>query len=120
MPWITSKEHIDAEVERRLKGQTIGQRIRFIRGGRSREELAKRYEISVSQLKRYELGKGRPPDDFLRKFYHREGLSYSWLEYGDGPVYHFQAQAAARSTPPKQELMALADEVSIGVSDDVS
>lgn len=108
MRWIKSKEHIDAEAEHRLKEQTVGQRIRFIRGGRTREYVAERYEISVSQLKRYELGKGKPPFDFLSRFWHREGLSSSWLEYGEGPIYDFQVQAAARYTQDREQMMNIA------------
>ena len=107
----------EIRAKRRLEQQTVGDRIRFIRGKTSREIFAKWHKISPEKLKRYELGSGKPPLEFMTHFALREGLSHSWLDRGDGPVYAFQVEDAARSTPDREEMMEIVNSLFSEASD---
>lgn len=106
-PLRTDEKMAEIRAKTRLEKQTVGDRIRFIRGKTPRAIFAKCHATSPATLKRYELGKGSPPLDFLTTFALREGLSHSWLNRGEGPVYAFQVEDAARSTPDREEIMDL-------------
>ncbi|MEW6486663.1 MAG: S24 family peptidase [Thermodesulfobacteriota bacterium] len=66
--------------------ETVGQRLRRLRGGESPESFAKRFGVSRGTLDRYELGKRLPRSDFLRNVCEAYDLSETWLLRGEGPM----------------------------------
>lgn len=65
---------------------TLGERIRSIRGKRSREEFSKEYSIHPQSLGRYENGTRTPEDALLDKISNGEDVSFEWIKFGTGPL----------------------------------
>ena len=61
----------------------IGNRLRNLRGSKSREEIAYRIGISVSSLALYESGKRLPRDEIKLKISALYGLSVQELFFAD-------------------------------------
>lgn len=66
---------------------TLGERIRMIRRGESRESFSARLGISHSSLKRYESGEREPDAAFLDALIADQKISKHWLLTGEGNVY---------------------------------
>lgn len=60
--------------EDRAGARAIGRRIRGLRGDASQFDFATAFGITRSALANYELGRSRPPKDFLEKIKARTGL----------------------------------------------
>lgn len=65
----------------------IGERIRLVRGRRSRDEFSTTVGVSKNTLMRYERGERRPDCDFLFRLCRRYGIDSGWLLLGEGAMY---------------------------------
>lgn len=65
---------------------SIGARIREVRKetGRSQTVFAKRFDVSLSALKAYELDDREPPASFLVRLYTEMAIDPTWLLTGAG------------------------------------
>lgn len=63
-------------------GETLGQRIRELRGSRSRKTYARVLGISVPTLKRYESDERTPDADFLRALCEEAHIGPGWILWG--------------------------------------
>ena len=68
------------------KMSTLGERIRFIRGKRSREEFSNKYGIHRNTLERWEKGLRVPPESFLLAISAGENVDFGWVKNGDGEI----------------------------------
>lgn len=66
---------------------TIGERIRMVRRGRSRNDFADKLGVSAQTLKRYEGGDRTPSNDFITALAEQEGVSLTWLLKGEGNIF---------------------------------
>lgn len=67
--------------------ETIGDRIKIIRGGESRESLAPRIGVSRNTIVNYETGKSDPVSTFLIKILDvHPNINPTWLLTGKGPM----------------------------------
>ena len=62
---------------------TIGERIRELRGRRSQSTYAAEIGISKSSLRNYETNTTRPDADFLAVICGLEGVTADWLLFGE-------------------------------------
>lgn len=62
---------------------TLGERIRSIRGKRSREEFSNKYGIHRNTLERWEKGLRVPPESFLLAISAGENVDFGWVKNGD-------------------------------------
>ena len=75
-----------------LKRSGFGERLRIIRGDRSRETFAQLLEVSASAINNYENEKRFPTVDFLYKLYILEGVLPNYLVAGYGKPYEEDAK----------------------------
>jgi transcriptional regulator with XRE-family HTH domain len=64
--------------------QSIGQRIRQLRGEATQEEFARALNISQAQLSKYELAQSALPLSLLAKLAERSGRTTDWILTGKG------------------------------------
>jgi len=64
--------------------QSVGQRVRQLRGAATQEELAHALNISQAQLSKYELGQSALPLSLLAKLAERSGRTTDWILTGKG------------------------------------
>ncbi len=64
--------------------QSIGQRIRQLRGAATQQEFARALNISQAQLSKYELGQSALSLGLLAKLAERCGCSIDWILTGKG------------------------------------
>jgi DNA-binding transcriptional regulator YiaG len=62
--------------------QSIGQRVRQIRGAATQQEFASALNISQAQLSKYELGQSALPLSLLAKLAETSGRSTDWILTG--------------------------------------
>ncbi|NDV20941.1 helix-turn-helix domain-containing protein [Pseudodesulfovibrio sp. JC047] len=74
-----------------MPNETVGDRIRTIRGGVSQKEFAEKYGLNRNTLARYEKGDNDPSASFLKALIEDYGLDANWLLLGG-------------EEPPRQEL----------------
>ena len=65
---------------------TLGERIRFIRGKRSREEFSNKYGIHRNTLERWEKGLRVPPESFLLAISAGENADFGCVKIVDGEI----------------------------------
>ncbi len=65
--------------------QTIGERLRELRGTMSRAKFAQRIGVSAGTFVRYESGERSPPFEFLQKVCKEFAVSFDWLTEGHVP-----------------------------------
>lgn len=69
---------------------TIGERLRMIRGGRSRKEFAAQYGVHPNTIMRYEEGlRKHIPQDFIDLLAGNENINPIWLMSGEGERFCF-------------------------------
>lgn len=65
--------------------ETIGERIKIVRGGESRDSLASKIGFSRNTIVNYETGKSDPVTSFLAKILvERPNINPTWLLTGEG------------------------------------
>ena len=79
--------------------KTIGDRIRMVRGGKSRDYFAKLINTSTASLQRYENGKRTPDLKFIQSLVQKTGLLETWLLTGEGPMYATAPKGDATPQP---------------------
>ena len=62
--------------------QSVGQRVRQLRGAATQEEFARAMKISQAQLSKYELGQSALPLSLLAKLAERSGRTTDWILTG--------------------------------------
>lgn len=65
---------------------TIGERLRIVRGELSQAAFAKQFEMPQSTLSNYESGRNKPDFDLIDKVCCEFGISVEWLMFGRGPM----------------------------------
>lgn len=65
---------------------TLGERIKIIRGKRSREDFSNKYGIHRNTLERWEKGLRVPPESFLLAIAAGENVDFGWVKNGDGEI----------------------------------
>ncbi|UQZ89567.1 hypothetical protein C4J81_10265 [Deltaproteobacteria bacterium Smac51] len=65
-----------------IKMGTIGERIRQLRGSQSRPVFAKKFEVSIATLVRYETGEILPKTEFIVMVCNSYGVTSDWLIFG--------------------------------------
>lgn len=65
-----------------MSDETVGDRIKSVRGGVSQEEFAKRYGLNRNTLARYEKGDNDPSASFLKAISKDYGIDANWLLFG--------------------------------------
>lgn len=80
------------------KSETLGQRLRSLRGRQSRDAFAAELGIHKNTLARYESDERWPDADFLRRVCHYSGVASDWMLNGGGnplteqqPTNHYHA-----------------------------
>jgi transcriptional regulator with XRE-family HTH domain len=66
--------------------ESIGGRIRAVRGGIPQDEFAKKYGLNRNTLGRYEKGTNDPSASFLKALIEDLGLDANWLLFGVGEL----------------------------------
>jgi transcriptional regulator with XRE-family HTH domain len=64
--------------------QSVGKRVRQLRGAATQEEFARALNISQAQLSKYELGQSALPLSLLAKLANRSGRTTDWILNGKG------------------------------------
>jgi len=64
---------------------TVADRLREVRGARSRKELSVRLGVHANTVANYENGR-QPPIDYLSALAERYGIRLQWLVTGQGPM----------------------------------
>jgi transcriptional regulator with XRE-family HTH domain len=67
-----------------MNPETIGDRIRRVRGALSQDEFAAQLGISKSAVGKYERGERQPDSDALRSLRDVRGVDINWLLTGEG------------------------------------
>jgi len=65
---------------------TVGDRICYVRGGRTQPNYAKQLKIGLSTLRNYERGDRKPNADALVAIYEVDGVLSDWILRGEGPM----------------------------------
>jgi len=81
------KRHIPGRPRRsqsELDLQSMGQRVRELRGAATQEDFACDLNISQAQLSKYELGQSALPLSLLAKLAKRSGRTTDWILTGKG------------------------------------
>ena len=79
---------------------TLSERLRMVRGGRSRKVFAELYGIHPNSVQRYEEGTRRHvPQGFLEQIITGEKLNPNWLLTGEGPMYAIAPKGDATPQP---------------------
>lgn len=73
-----------------MSAETVGDRIKTVRGGVSQVDFAKKYGLNRNTLARYENGTNDPSASFLKALIEDFELDANWLLLGEGE-------------PPKQD-----------------
>lgn len=68
-----------------MSDETVGDRIKSVRGGVSQEDFANRYGLNRNTLARYEKGDNDPSAGFLKAIAKDFGLDANWLLFGGEP-----------------------------------
>lgn len=66
--------------------QTIGARLKRVRGGKTQKEFAQELEISAPSLQKYELNEAVPGGGALAKL-SENGINVNWILTGKGSMY---------------------------------
>lgn len=66
---------------------TLGERLRLIRGKMNQTDFSKTIGITVMTLSRYERDDRVPDAEMVRKICVQNGISPRWLILGEGPMY---------------------------------
>lgn len=84
-----SIEQTQKDIYSRLRSNKsgFGERLKLIRGKRSRETFAQLMEVSSSAINNYENETRLPSIDFLRVLYLRESVLPNWIVLGWGKPY---------------------------------
>lgn len=82
--------------------ETIGDRIRQIRGPLSQVEFAAALKADKNTIGRYERGERQPDGDFLLRLYSGFQISIDWLLTGNGPI---QSDTSVQPAPMDEDLM---------------
>jgi transcriptional regulator with XRE-family HTH domain len=69
-----------------LDDQTIGQRLKWVRGSRTQVEFAQELDISTPALQKYELNESVPGGLALAKLAEKE-INVNWILTGKGSMY---------------------------------
>jgi transcriptional regulator with XRE-family HTH domain len=64
---------------------TVSERLREVRGPRSRKEIGARLRVHVNTVANYEHGR-QPPVAYLTAIAERYGIRLTWLVTGQGPM----------------------------------
>lgn len=95
-PWDTvSAEGVVAE--------TLGSRIRQVRGDVSQDEFASRLAVHKETLGKYERDKRVPDADFLAQLRDHLGISIDWLVTGQGEMYVGQPSLPPTDAPGSRD-----------------
>lgn len=68
-----------------MNSNTLGERLRKVRGTQSREAFSSQFFIHRNTLAAWEKGNTAPDGNFLRELCERYSLNPSWLLLGQGP-----------------------------------
>ena len=90
--------------------ESVGERIRRIRGRLSRESFAQKYGIHRNTLERYEKNIRKIPDAFLFQLAECEKLSLKWVQTGEGPVFKEDTSSIDRGTSDMSEVFEREEE----------
>lgn len=66
--------------------QTIGGRLKMVRGGRTQKEFAQEFDISAPSLQKYELDESVPGGLALAKLA-ENGINVNWILTGKGSIH---------------------------------
>lgn len=69
-----------------MKLNTLGARIKHVRGALSQEAFAAKLDISKGALGGYERNANQPPSDVLQRICADDSISIDWLVTGHGPM----------------------------------
>jgi phage repressor protein C with HTH and peptisase S24 domain len=72
--------------------ETIGDRIREVRGRMSRDSFADLFGLKKGSIQRYELHGAAPPGDFITSLCESYKLNANWLLFGEGNKNKFSAE----------------------------
>jgi len=67
--------------------KAIGERIKFVRGGLSREKFAQKIGSCRNSIMRYENGKASPSMELMARICTEFNILPNWLLLGEGPKY---------------------------------
>lgn len=90
--------------------ESVGDRIRKIRGRLSREAFAKKYGIHRNTLERYEKNTRKVPDAFLFQLAECENLSLKWVQTGEGQPFKGQPSFLGKRTSDMSEVLKGSDD----------
>lgn len=74
------------ELDMTLPAETLGSRLKALRGEKSREEFASYFGIHAQTLRKYEIDQRTPGADFLKDVCERLTISPAWLLMGEGEM----------------------------------
>ena len=86
----------------------ISERIKQIRGSKTREAFAKEINSNINTIGNYERGSRKPDADFMFKMY-EIGININWLLSGQGPMYNNKTETAAAAAEPVSHYIATND-----------
>lgn len=78
---------------------SIGNRLKFIRGKQSGEDFSKLLTIHPQTIYRYERGERKPDLDFVQLVANKTGFCIEWIITGEGPMH-----PSDLSTPTQQAI----------------
>ena len=76
-----------------MSHNSIGDRLRIVRGKESLPSFAKRFNIHKNTLARYEKGESQPDSAFLQQICADFDVTPLWILIGDGPMRHVEDDA---------------------------
>lgn len=80
--------------------ESLGARIKKIRGHLSREAFAKKYGMHRNTIERYEKGTRTVPESFLFQLAECEGVYLNWVQTGEGPMRMDEKKAQTGDVSP--------------------
>lgn len=80
---------------------TLGERLKYLRGTYSQSEFSAKLSIPQTTLSRYERNKSQPDLEFLRDFCDAFAVSAEWLVTGRGPVHRGETSPSPSVSRPQ-------------------
>lgn len=98
--------------------ETIGDRIKMVRGTLSQADFALRLKVSKNTVGNYERGDRSPDADFLAHLYEEFGADITWLLTGQGTML-ISGQKAPNSPPAEVAIETVDVELNARISEAV-
>lgn len=88
---------------------SIGNRLKFLRGKQSGEEFSKLLDTHPQTIYRYERGERKPDLDFVQLVVKKTGVCIEWLITGEGPVYPCEQNKTEKLVELRKSIAAITE-----------